>query len=398
MSPQLLGAYSASLMRFLAAAIILASLLAVSGIACGGDDADRSSRSSRSSDRDSSSSDAEESGSSASSGRGILGSGGSSSSSQSSNEGRDSGEGDEQSSSTGTGLLGGAGSSGASRSSGDGRAPRVLGIIPNLEYEWLMIVDTAAYRSGEVPAEVRASAEEEFEISQIDGYITSALAGFDAGITSDNVDKLIVLEWDYDMVLAIQGGFSSRSFSSSLDSSPLHSRIQDEDIDYDVWDFDRDDTVAIVNDQVYWLEPTFSSAREFLDPVAQGDSILDDPQNPLVRAISNVGDGWLVSAMSASTCYNFNINLDEDTCLAMAFAASSAGDSTIAITWAVLLDGQDSAALLAEGIGDQLQTSNNVLWGIENIWISSVAVDGDFVVMTLSLTASEGDELIEDWF
>ena len=375
----------------LIAILLLASLVVVGGVACGGDEEDdRTSRSSRSSeDRESSSSsrssdsdeDADED-------------------EEEEEEGEDKDKDDGDSQSSARGILGGSGSSGSGGASGSsdssgssspswsgpGVSADVLATLPNLVYDWILLIDTATYKSGDIPKEVVAagldsynSVEDAFSDLFSLGTGTAANSAADAG-------AIIIFETDSGNAHAIQGWYEGDAVRNFYDANESLEPIEGTGTNYEAWGIQGGGPVtALLNDQVYWLWDAERSL-EFLEPLDQGNTLISDPANPMARAMEKAGSGWLVAGLDGPNhCDEFNFEFDSETCQAVAFAAVQGSTPefpvTLEINWVILLDSEGNANLLKQAFEEHLKSWERISSSIGRGSILSVDADGEFVVI-----------------
>ena len=367
----------------LATALFLGSLLLAIGIACGGDDND-DRRSSRSEDRESSRDSARE----------EQGNG-------EDDEAQEERADDDRDSSRRS-LLERSGSSGADRSGG-GVSVRNLEAVPNIPFARVAMVDIKALASGEVPREVATA----YGVSDAWLALTEALGSSeDAPIemSMEDLDTFIFLEaFDFPPAFTILGDYSLEAIRNSLMASGDGERIEGGNAEPEVWQFtDLYDTqtVIISQNQVYGIDGDLDESREFVDQVAQGDTLLGESDSPIVRLTNIVGPGWLVVAI-IDWCKPYRF----DGCLGMAFAASTESETSVAATFALLFDSRGAATEVhreIEELREQMIEEGRssgfppLFQTTEDHWITEMDTDGEFLVVEASLPVEDAREFFRE--
>ena len=360
MDTNALKSAAATWLRLLIVAVVLFGLLLASGIACGGGDDDRDSRpTSRSSDRDSSSD------------------------SEDLDEDADEDEDEDRESSL--------------RRTSDGVSVQELSFVPNLEFTELVMIDAATYFSGDLPAEIEAKVAELYE-EYWNRYGKPLVVVEDEGSvipTADADAVIVMIHDDYDVAVAVLGSYEPTNVRSAFNASEQHQPYGRDELGYILW---RDtenccENVILVMDQFYidW------GVEGFLQTFSQQDTLLDNPDSPMVRAKERAGSGWLMLGMEGSYCYDLRVEFDEDSCLAMAYSSSSSGRSRVDAAWVILLDTEENAQLLLQLIEDKLESEDSLPEVFETPWISEINTDGEFIVATGSFTPEEAVEFMEEF-
>ena len=357
-----------TLARLLIVVALLAAFTLAAGVACGDGEAE-DSRSSRSDDRDSSSDRNDED--------------------EEEDEDRDSSRSRTNNSSE----------SRSPRRSGDGVSLEGLNYLPNLEFTEILMIDATTYFSGDLPSEIEAVVDdlyEEYWTRYGESLVTNDMQN--GVISSSEVDTVIVLiHDDHDFGTALLGSYDPDTVRKALNDSDQHQPFGREELGYVGWQATENynnESAILSNDQYYIHE----RIEGFTQALADGLTMLDNPENPTIRAMEKAGPGWLVVSLEgADYCRDLRVDLDEDACLSMAFAASSRSRSTIEATWVILFDSEENASMWKQAIEDVQESSENLPDILKVPWISRLETDGEFIVATGTLNPEEAVELMDEF-
>ena len=363
-------------LRFLIIVAMLTALTLAAGVACGGDD-NRESSSSQPSDQQSLQDGSEED--------------------------RDSptlsvNQDEEEAKNSEPSIL--------SQATMDGEAPSVQDLLfmPNIDFNdvWFVVVADAeayvgeadAYPGQEVPLEVVAGAESYYD--EYFEWATNVLVtNYDEEkpiFERSDLDTVVILHWKLEyIIVAMEGRFDAEAIEKSLDGSERHRRIENVGIDYDVWEY-RGDTVALIQERLYVMEEGFEINREFLDPAAQGDTLLQYPDHPMLRAVEKAGPGWLVAYIHPEITEEVFVEADMSGCQAMAMAAYTGNSGDVEATWVLLFDSNRDARAVGRDIERFIKINEFIGNDVRSSWITDVDTDGEFVVVKAIL---EPDEAVE---
>ena len=177
-----------------------------------------------------------------------------------------------------------------------------------------------------------------------------------------------------------------------------------EGLEPEAWEIERlfeHRALGIFGEDVYLIERE-SDAEELLRPLQAGNTLLDDPANPLVRAMDEAGMGWFIGAWGNRYCeYDYGDLKFEEPCQAIAMAASN-GDDRFVDVRIVFLFASAEAANASEGLMqiDELETYREA-GELSNDEIRIDAKD-EFVVIAFSIAAERAarilGELIDDTY
>ena len=249
-------------------------------------------------------------------------------------------------------------------------------------------MDAVALRNGEVPQKIVAKAKGEYDwMDYVDDISTKEGK---TGISLQDVDTMIVAEWEQHKVFTVQGTYDSKTVGNQLNPLDHYDRVEPEGSTYEAWKpIGTNELTAMVENQVYWFL-SWKEGMPFLEEVSQGNRIVAKPDHHMIAAMEKVGQGWLVAGLTGwKFCNNLYVEFDEDLCLSMAFAVSTGKDSNVNVTWAILLDSEENAQVMKQAIDDQIASREPLSSSIGGSAISDIDIDGQFVVMQAT-TSTEG--------
>lgn len=123
--------------------------------------------------------------------------------------------------------------SGETGRAASGRSLQILESLPNLEFNWILLMDAVALRNEDVPQEIVAKAKGKYDWM---GYVEDiATREGKTGIFLQDVDTMIVADWGQPMVFTVQGTYDSKSVGNYIDPLAKYDRIEPEGSSYQAW-------------------------------------------------------------------------------------------------------------------------------------------------------------------
>ena len=199
------------------------------------------------------------------------------------------------------------------------------------------------------------------------------------GISLVDVDvamHLAGLGWAY----VVEGNYDQEAVRTYLAASEEAEAVEGESVEYEAWEAGRN-TVAMVDNRIYVNDLHFERAREFfLDTLARGENLLENREDPLVRAMDRAGRGWLLVGWHSDYCGK--LELEAAGCRAMALAATTGDESTVEVNWVTLFDSAETA----RGAADEWSKSTDQTMGFFDLpGVSDPDSDGEFVIVEASV-------------